>query len=60
MIVVVVNYYFSACIQKRYLNESDGLPGCIVGGENINNLRYADDTVRLAESESALQGILNV
>ena len=42
------------------LNESDELPGGIAGGENFNNLRYADDTALLAESESALQGIVDV
>jgi hypothetical protein len=36
------------------------MPGCIVGGKNFNNLRYADDTALLAESESALQGIVDV
>ena len=45
---------------KKIFNESDKLPGCIVGGENINNLRYADDTALLAESESALQDIVDV
>ena len=45
---------------EKIFNESDELPGCIVGGENINNLRYADDTALLAESESALQSIVDV
>ena len=36
------------------------LPGRFVGGENFNNLRYADDTALLAESESALQDIVDV
>ena len=39
---------------EKIFNESDELPGCFVGGENLNNLRYADDTALLAESESAL------
>ena len=30
------------------------------GGENLNNLRYADDTALLAESESILQDIVDV
>ncbi|GFS03872.1 hypothetical protein ElyMa_001160500 [Elysia marginata] len=37
-----------------------GLRGIRIGGVNINNLRYADDTVLLAESESELQAILDV
>ena len=45
---------------EKIFNESDELPGCIVGGENFNNLRYADDTALLPESESALQGIVDV
>ena len=29
-------------------------------GYNINNIRYADDTVLVADSEEKLQGLLNV
>ncbi|GFS25422.1 endonuclease-reverse transcriptase [Elysia marginata] len=36
------------------------LKGIRIGGVNINDLRYADDTVLLAESESELQAILDV
>ena len=39
---------------EKIFNGSDELPGCVVGGENLNNLRYADDTAMLEESESAL------
>ena len=45
---------------QQIFNESDELPGCVVGGENLNNLRYADDTALLAESEIALQDIMDV
>ena len=45
---------------EKIFNESDELPGCIFSGENFNNLKYADNTVLLAESESALQGIVDV
>ena len=41
------------------LRNIEHLDGIKVGGKNINNLRYADDTVLIAESESALQTILN-
>ena len=37
----------------------ENMEGVIVGGVNINNLRYADDTVLLADSEESLQAILN-
>ena len=36
---------------EMILKELEGLPGFSIGGHNINNLRYADDTVLLAESE---------
>ena len=35
------------------------LKGVTIGGININNLRYADDTVLMAESEENLQTILD-
>ncbi|GFO03444.1 retrovirus-related pol polyprotein line-1 [Plakobranchus ocellatus] len=35
-------------------------PGIKVGGQNINNLRYADDTVLLAENKEDLQKLLNI
>ena len=36
------------------------LPGISIGGHNVNNLRYADDTVLIAEDEKHLQELLNV
>ena len=35
------------------------LPGVKIGGRNINSLRYADDTVLLAETEEDLQKIVH-
>ena len=32
--------------------------GIKIAGRNINNLRYADDTTRTAESEEELKGLL--
>jgi len=44
--------------------ETDGdeerMPGIVVGGHNINNLRYADDTVLLADCEEDLQSLVTV
>ena len=34
------------------------LPGIKIAGRNINNLRYADDTTLMAESEEELKSIL--
>ena len=33
-------------------------PGIKIGGRNINNLRYADDTTLMAESEEELKSLL--
>ncbi|GFN86282.1 retrovirus-related pol polyprotein from type-1 retrotransposable element r2 [Plakobranchus ocellatus] len=35
-------------------------PGIKVGGQNINNLRYAHDTVLIAENKEDLQKLLNI
>src|ERR1700729_34138 len=37
----------------------EGMPGIKVGGQNFNNLRYADDTVLVAKSETELQALLD-
>ena len=34
--------------------------GIKIAGRNINNLRYADDTTLMAESEAELKSLLNV
>ena len=34
--------------------------GIQIAGRNINNLRYADDTTLMAESEEELKGLLKV
>ena len=44
---------------EKIFNEIDERT-VIVGGKNINNLRYADHTTLLAELESALQDIVDV
>ncbi|GFN78228.1 retrovirus-related pol polyprotein from type-1 retrotransposable element r2 [Plakobranchus ocellatus] len=35
-------------------------PGIKVSGHNINNLRYVDDTVLIAENKEDLQKLLNI
>jgi hypothetical protein len=42
------------------MRKIDNMPGIKVGGKNINNLRYADDTVLIATTEEDLQHILNM
>ena len=53
----------SPCLFNLYtemiFRHIEDMEGVIVGGVNINNLRYADDTVILADSEGSLQTILN-
>jgi len=38
----------------------DWLDGIQVGGVNINNLRYADDTAMIADDEQKLQELMDV
>ena len=53
----------SPCLFNLYtemiFRHIEDIKGVIVGGVNFNNLRYADDTVLLAEDERSLQEILN-
>ena len=46
----------------EYIMWSDGLDeaqaGIKIAGRNINNLRYADDTILMAESEEGLKSLL--
>ena len=44
---------------ENVFREIDNLDGVKIGGININNLRYADDTALLAESEEQLQRMVN-
>jgi len=45
---------------ERILRELEDVEGLKIGGQNLNNLRYADDTVLIAESEENLQILLKV
>ena len=56
---------FSAClfnIYAEYIMRNAGLAeaqaGFNIAGRNINNLRYADDTTLMAESEEELKSLL--
>ncbi|GFR59114.1 retrovirus-related Pol polyprotein LINE-1 [Elysia marginata] len=49
------NQYSEAIL--RNINDSDGVK---VGGRNITNLRYADDTVFIANSQENLQAVISV
>ena len=43
-------------MRNARLDEAQG--GINIAGRNINNLRYADDTTLMAESEEELKGLL--
>ena len=50
------NLYAEYIIQNVVLDEAQS--GIKVVGRNINNLRYADDTILMAESEEELKSLL--
>ena len=45
---------------ENILRNLDNSAGLRVNGETINNIRYADDTVLIAESETDLQKLLDI
>ena len=49
-------------LYAEYIKRNTGLeeaqPGIKIAGRNINNLRYADDTTLMAESEEELKSLL--
>ena len=50
------NFYAEYIIQNAMLDEAQA--GIKIAGRNINNLRYADDTTPMAESEEELKSLL--
>ena len=50
------NLYEEYIIQNARLDEAQ--TGIKISGRNINNLRYADDTTFMAESEEELKSLL--
>jgi len=62
---VLQGYILSPClfnICAEYIMQNAGLDesqaGSKIAGRNINNLRYADDTTLMAESEEELKNLL--
>ena len=45
---------------EMILRNLESYPGVKINGENINNIRYADDTVLIADSEENLQRVLDI
>ena len=50
------NFYAEYIMRNTGLEEAQA--GIKIGGRNINNLRYADDTTLMAQSEEELQSLL--
>ena len=50
------NWYAEYIVQNVGLDEAQA--GIKIAGRNINNFRYADDTIHTAESEEELKSLL--
>ena len=50
------NFYAEYIMRKAGLDEAQA--GIKIAGRNINNLRYADDTTLIAESEKEIKSLL--
>ena len=56
----VASPHLFALYTEMIMRELDDMDGFRIGGTVVNNLRYADDTVIIAESEEQLQCLINV
>ena len=52
----IFNLYAEYIVRNAGLDEAQA--GIVIAGRNINNLRYADDTTLMAESEEELKNLL--
>ena len=55
----VLSPHLFSLYSEIIMRSIEDMPGTLVGGYNINNLRYADDTVLIAESEKDLQSLVD-
>ena len=53
---IIFNLYAEYIMRNARLDETKA--GIKIAGRNINNLRYADDTTLMAESEEELKNLL--
>ena len=56
MSLCLFSFYVKYIMQNAGLNEAQA--GIKIARKNINNLRYADDTTLMAESEEELKSLL--
>ena len=52
----LLNFYAEYIMRDAGLEEAQA--GIKIAGRNINNLRYADDTILMAESEEEIKSLL--
>ena len=57
---LLLPYLFSLCVECIIWNArlDEAQAGIKIAGSNINNLRYADDTILMAESADELKSLL--
>jgi len=55
IVTLLFNLYAEYIIRNAGLDEAQA--GIKIAGRNINNLRYADDTTLMAESEEELKNL---
>ena len=53
IVTLLINFYAEDITRNAGLEEAPA--GIKIAGRNINNLRYADDTTLMAESEEELK-----
>ena len=56
IVTCLFNFYAEYIMRNAGLEEAQA--GFKIAGRNINNLRYADDTILMAESEEELKSLL--
>ena len=56
IVTLLINLYAEYIMRNTGLEETQA--GIKISGRNINNLRYADDTTLMAESEEELKSLL--
>ena len=56
VVTCLFNFYAEHIVQNAGLDEAQA--GIKIAGRNSNNLRYADDTILMAESEEELKSLL--
>ena len=55
ILILLFNLYAEYIMRNAWLVEAQA--GIKIAGRNINNLRYADDTTLMAESEEELESL---